>query len=119
LTTRFPHWFCKNYAKYAGNEHLCPVDQHELIALIAPRPVLIISATEDLWADPKGEFLGGAGADPVYRLLAGEGIGQKEWPGPAALLNSRIGYYLRRGKHDVTPDDWNASIEFADRWLGK
>jgi hypothetical protein len=119
LTTRFPHWFCSQYAKYAGKEHLCPVDQHELIALVAPRPVLIISATEDLWADPKGEFLGGVGADPVYRLLSGEGIGQKEWPGPAALVNSRIGYYLRRGKHDVTPDDWKACIEFADRWLGK
>jgi hypothetical protein len=57
-------WFCKNYRGFAKNETALPVDQHQLIALIAPRPVYIASATEDLWADPRGEFLSGVHATP-------------------------------------------------------
>ena len=117
LTTSFPHWFCPEFQKYADHEELCPVDQHELIALIAPRPVLINSATEDLWADPKGEFLAAAGADPVYRLLGTDGISTKDWPEPSRILLSRIGYFLRPGKHDVTREDWEAYIAFADHHL--
>jgi len=112
-------WFCKNFGKYAGKEADLPMDQHELIALVAPRPVLILSATEDLWADPKGEFLAGVGADLVYRLLGADGISQKEWPAAEKLLDSRIGYYLRVGKHDVTADDWRAMIAYADKQWGK
>ena len=119
LNQNFPHWFCKNYAQYNGKEDLCPVDQHELLALIAPRAVLIHSATEDLWADPKGEFLSGVAAAPVYRLLGTDGIAQHEWPEPRKLLTSRIGYYLRPGKHDVTLEDWKAYVAFADRHLKK
>jgi hypothetical protein len=117
LNTRFPHWFCDNYSKYNGRESECPVDQHELIALIAPRPVLINSATEDRWADPKGEFLSAVGADPVYRLLGTGGLSQNDWPPPGKLLDSRIGYYLRVGPHDVTLDDWKAYVAFADKHL--
>lgn len=94
-------WLCRNFRKYADREEDLPVDQHELLALIAPRPLLIMSATEDSWADPKGEFLSGVAADPVYRLLGTDGIAQKEWPAPGKLVDSTIGYYLRAGRHDV------------------
>jgi hypothetical protein len=117
LNSSFPHWFCDNYNRYNGHEADCPVDQHELIALIAPRPVLINSATEDKWADPKGEFLSAAGADPVFRLLGTDGIAQKEWPEPRKLLSSRIGYYLRPGAHDVTAEDWEVFVRFARHHL--
>lgn len=110
-------WFEPHFLKYAGQESALPVDQHELIALLAPRPVLITSGTEDLWADPKGEFLGGLGADPVYRLLGTDGLAVREWPRPSALIESRIGYFLRPGGHDVTLEDWRAMVRFAEKHL--
>lgn len=117
INTSFPHWFCLNHRKYNGNEAQRPVDNHQLIALTAPRPVLITSAQEDHWADPKGEFLGGLGADPVYRLLGTDGMAAKEWPAPSVLVDSRIGYQLRPGKHDVMMEDWQAYVKFARKHL--
>ena len=119
LTNRPARWFCPNFKQYANNEPALPMDQHELAALIAPRPLLITSGTEDLWSDPKGEFLAGLGADPVYRLLGTDGLAQKEFPAPEHLVNSRIGYFLRTGKHNVTLTDWMAILAFADRHLQK
>jgi hypothetical protein len=117
LNTSFPHWFCGNFRKYSENEGAMPFDAHSLIALTAPRPLLITSATEDLWADPKGEFLGGLHASPVWRLLGAEGLGVSEMPEPMRLVGGRVGYFLRTGPHDVTQEDWKAYLDFADRVL--
>lgn len=111
------HWFAPNFAKYSDREADLPVDQHELAALIAPRPLLILSGTTDFYSDPKGEFLGGLGADPVYRLLGTDGLSVREWPKESVLIQSTIGYFLRPGGHDVTLEDWQATIAFADRNL--
>lgn len=119
INTSFPHWFCDNYKKYNDHEDHCPVDQHALIALIAPRPVLICSAQEDRWADPKGEFLSGLGANGVYRLLGTDGMAAKEWPGPNDPVLSRIGYHLRPGGHDVKMEDWKIYMDFADKHFGR
>lgn len=118
LTTRFPRWFTPGFARYADDEAALPVDAHELAALIAPRPLLVTSGSEDLWSDPHGEFLSLVAVDPVYRLLTNEGIETKEWPGAGRLIDDRLGYFVRKGPHDVTLADWRAMLAFVPRHTG-
>jgi hypothetical protein len=119
ITKAFPHWFTPTYASYAGKENDCPVDQHMLIALMAPRPVYIASAIEDTWADPKGEFLSGKKAEPVYALFGLAGLGVAEQPSVDQPVGDFIGYHMRTGKHDVLDYDWEQYLKFAARHFGK
>ncbi|MCL2710038.1 MAG: acetylxylan esterase [Planctomycetaceae bacterium] len=118
--TARPHWFCDNFKKHGRDMQSMPFDQHELIALIAPRPVYIASAVEDRWADPKGEFLSGLHADPVYRLLGTDGIaGVTAMPEIDRSVGGTIGYHVRTGVHDVTECDWEQFLNFADKHFRK
>lgn len=120
INTRFPHWFCDNYKKYNNKENELPVDYHQLIALIAPRPVYVASASGDQWADPKGEYLSLYHAGPVYELY---GLKPLKSPVPPGLekpvRTESMGYHMRNGKHDILLYDWTNYMDFADKAFGK
>ncbi len=112
----FPHWFCGNYKKFNGKENELPVDQHQLIALIAPRLVCVGSAIGDEWADPEAEFLSCVKASPVHALYKSAALGAETIPPLGKPLHqSNIGYHVRAGNHDLTLEDWGHYMDFADR----
>ena len=115
----FPHWFASKFHEYDNNEAACPVDQHMLLALAAPRPIYVASALEDEWADPRGEYLSLLCSGDVYKLY-GEDVlrdelspelNQPRWLG-------KQGYHIRSGKHDITSYDWEQFLAFADLHMG-
>lgn len=117
LVAAVPYWFCGAYGQYAKREPALPVDAHMLIALMAPRPVYVASATEDQWADPRGEFLAAQGAEPVYQLYGRTGLGKSEFPKPDRSIGQTVGYHVRTGEHDTKAEDWGFFLDFADRHL--
>ncbi|MAP95400.1 MAG: hypothetical protein CMK07_10655 [Ponticaulis sp.] len=111
ITERYPHWFSPRYAEYANNDVSVPVDQHALIALVAPRPVFLGNAEHDQWSDPQGAFSAAQAASPVYQLYGEE-------PFTARTLRdfqpeAPIAYQFRNGTHGITPEDWRA----MRKWL--
>ena len=119
-TSSFPFWFSRNYATYSNRDQEVPVDQHQLIALIAPRAVHVGSAIEDLRADPRGEFSSVKGAEPVYQLFGKRGLGVSDMPAvDQPVLGDAMAYHVRSGKHDITAYDWAQYLDFADRELAK
>ncbi len=118
ITTNFPHWFCKPFAEYSHREGELPVDQHEVMGLIAPRGVYVASSDQDLWADPKGEYASLVAAAPVFKLLGQDSISEPTMP---ALNQPRVvgqtGYHIRTGGHGLGDEDWKWFLNFADRLL--
>jgi (4-O-methyl)-D-glucuronate---lignin esterase len=116
INRSFPHWFCDNFNKYDNNEKGLPVDQHMLMALAAPRLLCVASSDEDLWADPRGEFLAAVGAGPVYGLFGLQGLSTSVMPSlDQPAQQGHISYHVRSGGHGLTEYDWEQYMNFADK----
>ena len=117
INNSFPHWFCDNFKQYNDQEDDLPVDQHQLLAMVAPRPLYVASASEDLWADPRGEFLSAQQASQVYEWLGKPGLSTKTFPEPGPNSDNQgfVAYHLRPGEHEILAFDWTAYLNFADQ----
>ncbi|MBM3846180.1 MAG: acetylxylan esterase [Verrucomicrobia bacterium] len=119
INTAFPHWFNAEFKKFNKDTARLPFDQHCLVALCAPRPVLMSNAQEDEWANPRGQFDMLVAADPVYRFIGVNGLDTMTLPPLGELSGGRLGYYIRAGKHSMTAGDWKVFIQFANKHLSK
>ncbi len=117
INDRFPHWFNAEFKKFNDHPEKLPFDQHCLVALMAPRPVLLSNAQEDQWANPAGQFEVLQAAVPVYHLLNAGTLGAKSMPELGKLVNTKLGYYIRAGKHSMTREDWLTFMAFADKQM--
>lgn len=114
----FPHWFVADFKKYGDKDADLEFDQNFLLSLIAPRALCIGSATEDLWADPKGEFLAGVYASEVYRLFGVKGMPSDIHPAADVNLTGEISYHMRTGDHNILLQDWNHYLDVAEKLFG-
>lgn len=119
INNSFPHWFNGTFKSFNNLVERLPFDQHSLFSLVAPRPLLLTNATEDVWADPHGQFDMLISATPVYELYGVEGVGTTIFPEENELIDSRLGYFIRPGNHSMVDTDWQAWIEFCDRYFQK
>lgn len=112
ITQGYPFWFSPSYAAYSGREADMPIDQHQLLALIAPRPILLGNAKRDVWSDPNGAFKAAQGASPVYRLYGKDGLRQAKLT--EFTPEAEISFWMRPGTHGVVKEDWPAFLTFLD-----
>lgn len=105
LSLFFPHWFADNFHRFNFDAERLPIDQHELIALAAPRPVLVTDGADDDHADPAGAHAAVLAATPAWRLFG-------------AGLESSLTWTTRPGKHAVETSDWDIFLSFAELHLG-
>jgi hypothetical protein len=118
-TSRYYYQFAPNYHSYAANVQTLPFDAHALLALMAPRALLLQTGSTDYWSDPKGEFLSAIAAAPVYALFGKKGPGNSPMPsaGDTSWLMNRLGYYMHDGGHTVLPEDWTHFISYMKKHL--
>ena len=109
---RYPYQFAANYAQYGGFPDKAPMDANLLIALIAPRPLLLQTGDSDDWSDPKGEFLAEVAAAPVYKLLGKQDLGTTTWPAAETPIFHDLAYYMHHGGHGMVPSDWPIYVQF-------
>jgi hypothetical protein len=117
-TSRYYYQFAPNRHNYAKDFNSSPVDAHMLVALMAPRPLLLQTGDTDYWSDPRGEFLAAVAAEPVYKLFGkkGPGTGNMTKAGEKTMLNT-LGYYMHAGGHGTIPSDWPVFITYLKKYL--
>lgn len=118
INSAFPHWFSTSFKEFSDDTTKLPFDQNCLVAMCAPRPVLLTNALEDQWANPSGQFEVLQAAVPAYELYnLAKPLVAKEMPATGSLSDNRLGYFIRPGAHSMNPDDWKVFLEFGDKWL--
>ncbi|MEZ4905455.1 MAG: hypothetical protein R2822_28665 [Spirosomataceae bacterium] len=117
--SRYLYQFAPKYHTYGNQLNNLPFDAHALVALMAPRPLLLQTGSTDYWSDPKGEFLSAIAATPVYQLFKKQGIKTTQMPmaGDTSLLMNPLGYYMHEGGHTVLPADWKLFITYMKKYL--
>ena len=115
--TRYSYQFCANYTKLAAHVDRMPVDANMLVALMAPRPVLLQTGDTDYWSDPKGEFLAAVAAGPVYRLFGKQGLETEQMPPAGAGIFHTVGYFEHVGGHGTLSSDWDQYLKFLQMHL--
>jgi len=113
-------WFCANYSKYVENEEMLPVDQHMLLALIAPRLLYVDSRVTDDWADPRSERRACVLASEAYELYGKPGvvlpgIEKEDVECDRAYHEGTIGYHVASGGHGIDPFDWKQFMDFWEK----
>jgi len=132
MIKQFPHWFAPNFLHRVQAGEPLPVDQHQLLACIAPRPLYVASASADHHADPEGEFAAWQSAAAAWppganpEPSAGKGAHRDPTEVPSSGLtfprpgehlvhpDLPLGYHLRAGEHAVQPFDWERWLDFRD-----
>jgi hypothetical protein len=114
---RYPYQFAGNYGKWAADPSKSPVDAHMLIALIAPRPLLLQTGNTDKWSDPKGEYLAALAAAPVYQLFHKSTPTSAEVPAAGQSVLTTLGYHMHAGGHGTIPADWDVFLQFMKAHL--
>ncbi|MBS1826836.1 MAG: acetylxylan esterase [Acidobacteria bacterium] len=115
--TRFPYQFTANYANYGNRVNEFPVDANLLVALIAPRPLLLQTGNTDKWSDPMGEFLAAVAAGPVYKLHGKQDLGTDKLPAPGVPILNTLGFLMHDGGHGTVPADWDVYLQFLKKHL--
>jgi hypothetical protein len=118
INDKFPHWFNARFKEFNTQPERLPFDQHCLVALCAPRPVLFTNGRADTWINPAGQFEVMRAAAPVYRLLGAGDFTAEELPPDGQLMDGVLGFYLRPGGHSLLCEDWKVFLDFADKHLG-
>jgi len=120
INKAFPHWFCTNFMAYNNKEDSMPFDNHMLMALIAPRPLYVASADQDLWGDPRGQYLALYHSVPSYNLLGVPSVLPENMPPMnTPIIRGNVAYHVRGGEHNLLLKDWNFFMDFADITLKK
>ena len=114
---RYPYQFAANYGKYAGFPDKAPFDANLLIALVAPRPLLLQTGDSDYWSDPKGEFLAAVAAGPVYKLFGKQDLETTTWPAAGQPILHDLAYSMHSGGHGMVPSDWAVYVDFLKQHL--
>jgi hypothetical protein len=110
--SRYPYQFAANWAKYSGFPDTAPMDANLLVALVAPRPLLLQTGDTDFWSDPKGEFLSAVSAGPVWKLYGKQDLGTDVMPQAKEPILHDLSYEMHDGGHGMVPADWPVYVDF-------